>query len=59
MEMGVNDDEVERVVAQACLSYPNGPRHPKGTTYVAGRLAVPVAADGTILTVLWNGLGAR
>jgi len=53
-EMDVTSDEISETLAEPDLTYPNCKGHPSGTTYVRRRLAVPVAGDGTILTILWN-----
>lgn len=58
-EMDVPEDEIELVLAEPSHTYPNCLGHPSGKTYVCGRLAVPVAEDNTILTVLWNGRCGR
>lgn len=53
-EMEVSEEEVEQALDSPELSYPNALGHPAGTTYVRGRIAIPVATDGAILTVLWH-----
>ncbi len=58
-EMDVTCDEISQTLVQPDLTYPNCPGHPAGTTFVRRRLAVPVASDGTILTILWNGKDGR
>ena len=58
-EMGIELDEVEDALLDPELTYPNAFGHPTGTTYVRDRIAVPVAADGAILTVLWHGQEGR
>lgn len=54
-EMGVDDVEITKALTAPQVTYPNALGHPLGTTYVSGRIAVPVGADGTVLTVLWHG----
>lgn len=56
-EMGVSIKEVETSIAGAEMTYPNP--YTDGTTFVGGRLAIPVSEDGSILTVLWRGREAR
>lgn len=56
-QMGCSRVEVEKVVTGAEMSYPNP--YTEGTTFVGGRLAVPVSDDGWILTCLWRGREAR
>ena len=58
-QMQVTAEEVEAAVDEPDLAYPNASGHPAGTTFVNGRLAVPVATDGSILTVLWHGKEGR
>jgi hypothetical protein len=58
-EMCVEEAEIATALTAPFLTYPNAAGHPRGTTYVAGRIAVPVGADGTVLTVLWHGRTQR
>lgn len=58
-EMGLDPLEVEAALERYSHSYPNPPHHPAGRVYVAEPFAVPVAEDGTIMTVLWAGRTGR
>lgn len=58
-QMKVAEAELEDALSAPHLSYPNALGQPRGTTFVSGRIAVPVAEDGTILTILWHGRGGR
>jgi hypothetical protein len=57
--MRVSEWTIERVLSAPEISHPNGLGHPKGTMYVGGKYVIPVAEDGTILTVLWRGGAGR
>ena len=46
--------EVEETIADPDVNSINPEHHGGGRYYIRGRLAVPVAEDGTILTVLWH-----
>ena len=58
-QMGLDPLAVESAVRCYTHSYPNPPHHPSGRVYVAGSIAVAVADDGTIMTILWAGRTGR
>ncbi len=58
-EMGIELDEIQDALVRPELTYPNALGHPAGTTHVRDRIAVPVTADGAVLTVLWHGREGR
>jgi len=58
-EMGLEPAEVEAELCRFTHSYPNPPQYPAGRVFVTDRLAVPIAEDGTIMTILWAGRTGR
>ena len=57
--MGITEATVLDVVAEPELEMPNDPPHPDGRKFVGRGIAVAVAVDGSILTVLWHGADGR